>query len=410
MAWMRRWVCAIAAATAVAVPAAQSPRSVSLHITEAGGIRRTQFPVTARIPFPQGILRETGNIKLLLNQTEVAVQAAPESRWPDGSLQWVTLDLNVTIGPAESQTYSLQYGEGVKSEVAPRGLMIGDEVDAIQIGNMRFNKSGSPLLASVKYRDEAIGSGPSGLVVTDAAGTAHDLTAVDGLKVEIVKRGPLVAVLKYSGAIRLDAGGAAPFVLTVEMPNSKSWVKLSANVSDPVRRLRGVAIQLPLTLGALPWVWDFGTTRWTYGSLRAATDSVVMIDTITSPAAAEWSVISGPRGREQVYETSRPDAATFAGWGHIQGAKEVVAYAIEGLKTRPGTYRIALGGDGQASFQFAPPTPQVRHELTVYMHFVSTPVQIGAATSPAAILSPLVAFCDREQYVKSGVTVPPGVR
>jgi exo-rhamnogalacturonan lyase-like protein len=409
MARMRRWMCAMVAATAVAAPSAQSPRSVSLHVTEAGGMRRTQFPVSARIPFPQGVLRDAGNIKLLLNQTEVAVQAAPESRWPDGSVQWATLDLNVTIGPTESQTYSVQYGEGVKSEVAARGLMIVEEADAIQIGNMRFSKSGSSLLASIKYRDEAIGPGSNGVVVTDAAGTAHDLTSVDGLKVEIVKRGPLVVVLKYSGSIRLDAGATAPFVLTVEMPNSKSWVKLSTSISDPARHVRGLAVQLPLSLGALPWVWDFGTTRWTYGSLRGATDSVVMADNVTS-AGAEWSVSSGPAGREQVYETSRPDAATFAGWGHIQSAKEVVAYAIEGLRTRPGSYRIAVDGGGKVSFQFAPPTPQTQHELTVYVHFVSTPVQIGAATSPAAILSPLVALCDREQYVKSGVAVPPGVR
>src|SRR5206468_269199 len=105
----------------------------------------------------------------------------------------------------------------------------------------------------------------------------------------------------------------------------------------------------------------------------------------------------------------RPDTATFSGWGHLQGAKEVVAYAVEGVRTRPGAYRITLDGAGQTTFQFAP-VPQSKHELTVYAHFVSTPVQIGAATSPAAILSPLVAICDRDQYVKSGVAVPAGAR
>jgi hypothetical protein len=121
-------------------------------------------------------------------------------------------------------------------------------------------------------------------------------------------------------------------------------------------------------------------------------------------------VSSGPKGRELAAETSGPDAASFGGWGHVQGAKEVVAYAVEGVKTRPGTYRIAIDGSGQTTFQFTPSAPQTRHELTVYTHFVSTPVQIGAATSPAAILSPLIATCDRDQYVKSGVPVPPGVR
>jgi hypothetical protein len=219
-----------------------------------------------------------------------------------------------------------------------------------------------------------------------------------------------VAALKYSGSIRLEKDARAPFVMTVEMPNSKSWVKLQAMVDDPGRNVRSLAIGLPLALGPFPWVWDFGTSRWTYGSMRAATDSVVMSDTVAANASGEWTVSSGPKGKEVASETSRPDGATFAGWGHVQGAKEVVAYAVEGVKTKPGTYRVALDGTGQTTLQLTPPSPATKHELTVYAHFVSTPVQIGAATSPASILSPLIATCERDQYVKSGVPLPAGVK
>src|SRR6266550_2671501 len=176
---MKRWVCAVFVLLSAASGLAQRPASVALHISEAGGIRRTQFPVTARIPFPRGVLRDPSNVKLLLNQTEVAEQTAAETRWPDGSVQWLSLDLNATIGPNESQTYSVQYGDGIKSEVAARGLMVVEEGDAIQVGNMRFNKSGSPLIASVKYRDEAIGTGANGLTVKDASGTVHDLMTAE---------------------------------------------------------------------------------------------------------------------------------------------------------------------------------------------------------------------------------------
>jgi hypothetical protein len=407
-----KWLCALIVSLlpAVALTAQSVPSSIPLHVNEVGGIRRTQFPVTARIPFPRGVLRDPVNVKLLSNQTEVPEQALAETRWPDGSVQWLAVDLNVTIGPNESQTYSLQYGDGVRSEAAVRGLMVTEDADAVQVGTIRFNKSGSPLVASVKYRDEAIGMGANGLTVNDASGSVHDLTTAENVKAEIVKRGPLVVALKYSGAIRLEKDAKAPFSITVEMPNSKSWVKLQASVDDPTRSIRDLAINLPLTLGPFPWVWDFGTTRWTYGSMRAATDSVIMSDTLGAAGAGTWTVISGPKGRELAAETSGPDAASFGGWGHVQGAKEVVAYAVEGVKTRPGTYRIAIDGSGQTTFQFTPSAPQTRHELTVYTHFVSTPVQIGAATSPAAILSPLIATCDRDQYVKSGVPVPPGVR
>ena len=407
-----KWSCAalLSLAAATVVTAQVPPSSIPLHVSEVGGIRRTQFPVTARIPFPRGVLRDPANVKLLNNQTEVPGQAMAETRWPDGSVQWLSLDLNVTIGPNESQTYSVQYGDGVKSETAARGLTVTEDADAIQVGNIRFSKSGSPLIASVKYRDEAIGSGANGLTVKDAAGTVRDLTTAENVKAEIVKRGPLVVAVNYSGSMRLDKDVKAPFSLTVEMPNSKSWVKLRASVDDPAQSIRDLALNMPLSLGPFPWVWDFGTARWTYGSIRAATDSVVMTDTVGATATGDWTVSSGPKGREVATETSRPDAASFAGWGHVQGGKEVVAYAIEGVKTRRGTYRIAIDGTGQTMFQVSPPAPQTRHELTVYAHFVSTPVQIGAATSPAAILSPLLATCDREQYVKSGVPVPPSVR
>ena len=406
-----KWLCAaLVALSSAAVTAQNVPSSIPVRVSEVGGIRRTQFPVTARIPFPRGVFRDPANIKLLSNQTEVPGQAAAEARWPDGSVQFLSLDFNVTIGPNESQTYSLQYGEGVKSEAAPRGLTVAEEADAIQVGNIRFNKSGSPLIASVKYRDEAIGTGANGLSVKEASGAVHDLSTAENVKAEIVKRGPLAVALRYSGAIRLDKEAKAPFSLTVEMPNSKSWVKLQASVDDPTLALRDLALNLPLTLGAFPWVWDFGTTRWTYGSMRAATDSVILTDTVGVSPTGEWTVSSGPKGRELAAETSGADTATFGGWGHLQGAKEVVAYAVEGVKTRRGTYRIAIDGTGQTTFQLTPPVPQAKHELTVYLHFVSTPVQIGAATSPAAILSPLFATCERDQYIKSGVPVPPGVR
>jgi hypothetical protein len=42
----------------------------------------------------------------------------------------------------------------------------------------------------------------------------------------------------------------------------------------------------------------------------------------------------------------------------------------------------------------------------VYQHYVGTPVQIGAATSPPAMLHPLVARVDPAQYTVSGLEPP----
>ena len=72
-----------------------------------------------------------------------------------------------------------------------------------------------------------------------------------------------------------------------------------------------------------------------------------------------------------------------------------------------GTYSITLDGSGQTAFQVAPAEAVTRHALTVYQHFVSNPVQIGAATSPPSMLQPLVVTVDQQQYTVSGVVPPP---
>jgi hypothetical protein len=392
---------------AVAWPAAQTPAQIALHVSEPGGIRRTVFPVNARVPFPRGVLHDSSHAHLVLGQAEVPSQMTSGSRWPDGSVQWLDVDFNASLDAMASQDYAVEFGDDIHA-TPPRGLTMTEEAGSILIGNIRLNRSGAPLLAAVTYRDEAIAVGRNGLVVTDLSGNRHELSAADGLQVEIVKRGPLYVQVRYSGT-PLDRDARATFVLDVEMPNSKSWVRLSAQVDDPARRVRDIAFDIPLALGSFPWVWDFGTTRWTYGQLRNATDAVTLTDTRQASGTA-WTVSAGPAGHAQIVETSAPDRATFNRWGHVQGAKEAVAFAIEQPVRHDGTTRVTFEGSGQTSFIFAPRVPETRHELAVVEHFVSTPVQIGAATSPAAILAPLVARCDRAQYVKSGVAVPLGVK
>ena len=124
-------------------------------------------------------------------------------------------------------------------------------------------KAGSPLLESVKYRGEDIGKGANGLFVMDERGNRHGLSDADQVKVEALKAGPLYAEIRYSGNITIAADYRVPFTLTVDMPNSKTGVRLSASVKDPGMRLRSVAIDTPFAFIAMPLIWDFGTSHWT---------------------------------------------------------------------------------------------------------------------------------------------------
>ena len=382
-------------------------KSVNIHVKETAGIRRSGYPVNVRIPFAKGSLPDATHARLLSNETEVPAQYAAESGWQDGSVQWLAVDFNTNIGPTEEQTYRLEYGEDVKAALQPRGLTLNETAEAVQVGNMRFSKTGVPLLLSANYRQEAMSSGRNGIAITDADGTLHDLTGVESLNVEIVKRGPLYVVLRYSGRMLVSTNYSVPFAITIEMPNSKSWCKVTATVQDPGKRLRELSFDTPFAFGSFPWVWDFGTYSWTYGSVRNRTDSVVLTQVVGAPGTTGWQIRTGAKGQEQLQETAGGNRSNVVeGWGHIQDAKEAVAFAIDQFGRQAGTYTIALDGEGRASFRVAPAQPGLQHQLTVYEHFVATPVPIGAVTSPVSMLNPLVAVCDREQYTTSGVQPP----
>lgn len=74
-------------------------KSVSLSLKETAGIRRYGFPVNTRVPFAKGSLTSAANVRLMLNEAETPVECTAESQWPDGSIQWLAVDFNATVGP-----------------------------------------------------------------------------------------------------------------------------------------------------------------------------------------------------------------------------------------------------------------------------------------------------------------------
>jgi len=368
---------------------AQTGKSIAIQVSETTGIRRTEYPVSTRVNLPRGALGAAKNAKLRLNDTETPAQFSAPLQWEDGSVRALDVDFNVSIGPGESRNYSLDYGPDVSATPPARGLTIDESAESIGVGNVKFGRSGSPLLASANFRGELIGAGNNGVSIGDAAGLRHSLSAAESVKLEIVKRGPLLVVLQYTGRLPLSQDYAVPFTVTCEMPNSKSWVKTSIVIADPGRRIKDVALETPLSLGEKPWLWDFGGENGTYGAFRNAGDSARLQQTIAS-AGNTWDVQTGTQGELRPYESAAANRAkTVFGWGHMLDATRAVAFGIDRFGTERGKYLIALNGQGQMTFRLEAELPKTEHRLTVYQHFVSTPVPIGAATSPTAMLNQL---------------------
>src|SRR5258708_40269760 len=96
--------------------------NADLSVREATGIRRNAYPVSGRVPFAKGELKDPSAVRLLLNGREIATQVTVESRWPDSSVKSLELDFNASIGPLVRQTYRVEFGNDVKSAATANGL------------------------------------------------------------------------------------------------------------------------------------------------------------------------------------------------------------------------------------------------------------------------------------------------
>jgi predicted secreted protein len=199
-----------------------------------------------------------------------------------------------------------------------------------------------------------------------------------------------VATVQYSGRVPIDAAYSVGVAITCEMPNSKSWVKTTVTVDDTAKRVKTLTFESPLTFGDKPWTWDLNTPNATYGVFRNPADTAVLTQIVGARGGNAWTVQTGAQGELRAYESSTPArGATAAGWGHLLDATRAAAFGVDKFAAQPGTYTISLSGQGHAAFGFSPAQPSAQHTLTVYQHFVTTPVAIGAATSPTAMLHPL---------------------
>ena len=79
----------------------------------------------------------------------------------------------------------------------------------------------------------------------------------------------------------------------------------------------------------------------------------------------------------------------------MQDAREAIAFAIPDFGAEAGTYSISIDGAGHFKVRWIPSRPLGHLELTVYLHFVATPIAVGALTNPVAMLNPLtVSFAN----------------
>jgi hypothetical protein len=212
----------------------------------------------------------------------------------------------------------------------------------------------------------------------------------------ITRQGPFAAALHYEGTA--DPADAQPLATRLDLtfPSSKSWVEMAWRVEDPQGIVAGLRFETRLKLEGGPTLVDLGAAATVYGVLRGREWMGLIAG--SAPGMADlgrpWIVRKGaPETPSTFAEAPRPDAAPAEGWAHIMDATHCTALAVANFG-RASQDRIEIDADGRVRVarEFAgngaSPTPG-RKSLTCWLHFVSMPVQVGAATSPQAMLAPL---------------------
>jgi hypothetical protein len=101
--------------------------------------RRTGEPVTCGVPFPRGLIRDAGALRLIdADGQEQTLQARILDRWGDGSARWVLCDWRATVN--ESTTYRIRLAETpIRTTHEPTGRPVAeDEARRVIQGSSQF--------------------------------------------------------------------------------------------------------------------------------------------------------------------------------------------------------------------------------------------------------------------------------
>lgn len=248
--------------------------------------------VSSGLPLPKGAITEAGQVRLMQEGRERALQATPLAYWPDRTIKWLlltfpltpeesarvspgqgtgtTLPFDVTLEGGAKAAYALQFGRDVRAGRVESPLTARTEGERVVIGTGPLEVAigkGEQWLPSAKLNGREMIRGEAGpMAFSDflrtergyPAGTAHaegqpDAGALWVEKVELEEAGPLRATVRLEGRTR--SREPMRVVLRVEAYAGRSYLRLFHTAEflhkDPrTTYLRRMGVRLPLTLEA----------------------------------------------------------------------------------------------------------------------------------------------------------------
>jgi hypothetical protein len=333
-------------------------------VRETAGLRRFGYPVRATMS-----RLDAGPLVLLEEGKPVPAQFTPRSS------NSMDIDFVVSLGPYETRRFRVEKGLG---PAPPDGMQCEETAGSLlarQAGGLDYAAStdllgllrevGTPTLQYLR-------PGSFGLGLTFRNGDIH--RARSSAKGEIFKNGPLACGFRFE-----EPGGSQGIgssTVEMEIPRTKSWVEVRWEIEDPEDGVSGLFADLNLAVEPPRTLVDFGVGSYVYVALRPGEEARM------HAASGKWQIDVGGRP----YAEDR--AYSVEGWAHLMDSTRATAVAVEDFGRGRTEGEMRVQSDGRLVIR----RNGLRGEkktLHFWLHFVAMPVQVGAATSPQSMMSPL---------------------
>jgi hypothetical protein len=353
---------------------------MEFRLRENAGLRRFSYPVRARFQTE----RAASALRLVEAGKPVAAQF---TQMGPGSVE---VDFSASLLPWQQRVYRIEEGAGP----APRDTMevvdTGSSFVVRHPSRLEFEVPNNLLGFLNAVRTPAVsylrpGSFGLGLDYRDdigfrAGGANHWGEKTIG---KVVKQGPLACALRFDGKVGLRGSRTVSSVVEMEFPRSKSWVEATWTLDDVENLVSGMWVEIDLEVEGERTLVDYGADSMVYAALRPGQRSGLRGAFRRSDSQYDWEVDVGG----EAYASGR--APRLEGWAHVMDSRRATATAMADFARYPATQdRIEAGAGGKLVLHRT--TGGLRKELRFWLHFVSMPVQVGAATSPQSMQNPLL--------------------
>lgn len=357
-----------------ATPVAEPQRFL---LRETAGLRRFGYPVHVEFPADG---RDPG--KLELRWLGKPVQA--QFRTVVGRPGFLSLEFNSSTGAFGESPYEIR--EGVPDE-GKGGMTVKTTRREVIVANGRSLAYHLPedldgfLTRVTNGKDEYVASKSEGLFLHDASGKVAKVGG-KGTKVEVTREGPLAIGLRYSTSTTLPGGKAIESVIDMTFPNSKSWVETVWTIKGGGASAMG--FDLNVLVGKGTTLADFGAGSTVYTQVLKGERCVFKAGPGAGP---RWEIRRGRPESQAVFAAPpKGDDRPPEGWAHLMDNARCTALSVAGFG-RTSADQIVLDADGR--LRVWREVGGTSASLRFWLHFVPMPVQVGAVTSPQAMLAPL---------------------